>query len=79
MDLVSVADQQQNTDVQREGLKSSTAFWIGLLWDDWEWSDGGRSAYRDWDRNNPQPLDNCTVLQGKWVSSLCTSQYQSKY
>ena len=47
-DLVSIRDQNQNEAVKIEGLTSSTSFWIGLLRDDWEWTDGGRSAYRNW-------------------------------
>uniref|UniRef100_A0A3B4D8W4 C-type lectin domain-containing protein n=1 Tax=Pygocentrus nattereri TaxID=42514 RepID=A0A3B4D8W4_PYGNA len=48
-DLVSIRDQNQNEAVKVEGLTSNTSFWIGLLRDDWEWTDGGRSAYRNWD------------------------------
>ncbi|KAI4894307.1 hypothetical protein NFI96_005585 [Prochilodus magdalenae] len=47
-DLVSIRDQNQNEAVKTAGLNSSTPFWIGLLRDDWEWTDGGRSAYRNW-------------------------------
>ncbi|XP_053343140.1 uncharacterized protein LOC128513412 [Clarias gariepinus] len=47
-DLVSIRDQQQNEEVKIKGLNSSTSFWIGLLRDDWQWTDGGNSAYRNW-------------------------------
>ncbi|XP_037387155.1 uncharacterized protein LOC119261637 isoform X1 [Pygocentrus nattereri] len=48
-DLVSIRDQNQNEAVRTEGLNSSMSFWIGLLRDEWEWTDGGRSAYRNWE------------------------------
>ncbi|XP_066512653.1 macrophage mannose receptor 1-like [Hoplias malabaricus] len=53
-DLVSIRDQTQNEEVKKEGRYSSGSFWIGLLTDDWEWSDGGRSAYRNWGTYQPR-------------------------
>lgn len=78
-DLASIRAQQQNKDVQREGSKSSMSFWIGLLRDDWEWSDGGCSAYRNWREGDPLPSGTYAMLfQAQWDElhfSLC---YQSK-
>ncbi|XP_066508987.1 macrophage mannose receptor 1-like [Hoplias malabaricus] len=69
-DLVSIRDQTQNEEVKKAGRYSSGPFWIGLLRDDWEWSDGGRSAYRNWGMYQPRPpssSSNCTELSnGKW-------------
>uniref|UniRef100_A0A3B1JTF5 C-type lectin domain-containing protein n=1 Tax=Astyanax mexicanus TaxID=7994 RepID=A0A3B1JTF5_ASTMX len=61
-DLVSIRDQEQNEAVKIAGMKSSGFFWIGLLRDDWEWADGGRSAYRNWEDGQPRSLSNCTLL-----------------
>ncbi|KAG9278355.1 macrophage mannose receptor 1-like, partial [Astyanax mexicanus] len=73
-DLVSIENQTQNEDVRKEGMKSSDFFWIGLLHDDWEWADGGRSAYRNWLAGSPQiiPGRNCVHLEaGKWQTASC--------
>ncbi|XP_066512649.1 macrophage mannose receptor 1-like [Hoplias malabaricus] len=74
-DLVSIRDQTQNEEVKKEGRYSSGSFWIGLLRDDWEWSDGGRSAYRNWGTYQPRApssTSNCTYLRnGKWNSAPC--------
>ncbi|XP_066508990.1 macrophage mannose receptor 1-like [Hoplias malabaricus] len=72
--LVSIRDQTQNEEVKKEGESSSVPFWIGLLRDDWEWSDGGRSAYRNWGNDQPRASSNCTYLRdGKWYSVSCTN------
>lgn len=47
-DLVSIGNEGQKEEVKNEGMNSTTPYWIGLLYDDWEWSDGWRYAYRDW-------------------------------
>ncbi|XP_053083609.1 macrophage mannose receptor 1-like [Pangasianodon hypophthalmus] len=77
-DLVSIRDQQQNEEVKIKGLNSSTSFWIGLLRDDWQWTDGGNSAYRNWWIGHPQqssPYDCVKVRQGKWISEPCSNYY----
>ncbi|XP_022535104.2 E-selectin-like [Astyanax mexicanus] len=76
-DLVSIRDQEQNEAVKIAGMKSSDFFWIGLLRDDWEWADGGRSAYRNWDTGyprTPSTQPNCTQLNvnGKWQNVICS-------
>ncbi|KAG9278354.1 macrophage mannose receptor 1-like [Astyanax mexicanus] len=76
-DLVSIRDQEQNEAVKIAGMKSSDSFWIGLLRDDWEWADGGRSAYRNWGDSQPRSstLSNCTQLNvnGKWQNVPCNN------
>ncbi|CAB1345754.1 unnamed protein product [Coregonus sp. 'balchen'] len=47
-DLVSIMNEGQKEEVKKSVNASTTPFWIGLLYDDWEWSDGGRSSYRNW-------------------------------
>ncbi|XP_053083662.1 macrophage mannose receptor 1-like [Pangasianodon hypophthalmus] len=77
-DLVSIRDQQQNEEVKIKGLNSSTSFWIGLLRDDWQWTDGGNSTYRNWASGHPQPsspYDCVQVRRGRWYSVPCSSNY----
>ncbi|KAF5908993.1 macrophage mannose receptor 1-like, partial [Clarias magur] len=74
-DLLSIRDQQQNEEVKIKGLNSSTSFWIGLLRDDWQWTDEGNSVYRNWASGEPQPSSpstNCVaLLGGTWISHIC--------
>ncbi|KAG9278353.1 macrophage mannose receptor 1-like [Astyanax mexicanus] len=76
-DLVSIRDQEQNEAVKIAGMKTSDFFWIGLLRDDWEWTDGGRSAYRNWGDCQPRSstLSNFTQLKvnGKWETVPCSN------
>ncbi|XP_053343131.1 secretory phospholipase A2 receptor-like [Clarias gariepinus] len=81
-DLVSIRDQQQNEEVKIKGLNSSTSFWIGLLRDDWQWTDGGNSAYRNWGSYQPQPspYDCVYLMGGTWYSAPCSNtQYPLCY
>ncbi|KAJ8006557.1 hypothetical protein DPEC_G00108480 [Dallia pectoralis] len=48
----------------KKGWNSTTQFWIGLLYDDWEWADGGNSAFRKWG-NTTDLSDNYTVLHNE--------------
>uniref|UniRef100_A0A8C8H6M9 C-type lectin domain-containing protein n=2 Tax=Oncorhynchus tshawytscha TaxID=74940 RepID=A0A8C8H6M9_ONCTS len=63
-DLVSIRNEGQKEQVKKKGMNSTSSYWIGLLYDDWEWSDGGRSAYRDWSTLTNYPIagQNHTVL-----------------
>ncbi|XP_024001748.2 putative C-type lectin domain family 20 member A [Salvelinus sp. IW2-2015] len=67
-DLVSFRNEGQKEEVKNKGMNSTIPYWIGLLYDDWEWSDGGRSAYRNWstedvpDKYYPEAGENVTVL-----------------
>ncbi|KAK3529738.1 hypothetical protein QTP86_001160 [Hemibagrus guttatus] len=75
-DLVSIRDQQHNEEVKSNGSKSTTPFWIGLLRDDWQWTDGGNSAYRNWGNSEPQSRNNCVVLRdGRWYPVLCSETH----
>ncbi|XP_076846207.1 macrophage mannose receptor 1-like isoform X4 [Brachyhypopomus gauderio] len=75
-DLVSIRDQEQNEEVNLNGKNSTTPFWIGLLCDDWEWTDGGLSTYRNWETDQPQTTGDCTtLLGGKWISVSCNTGF----
>ncbi|XP_047662664.1 L-selectin-like [Tachysurus fulvidraco] len=77
-DLVSIRDQQHNEEVRIKGLNSSTPFWIGLLCDDWQWIDGGISAYRNWESHQPLPQGNCAVVKGgRWYSHPCSNHHSA--
>lgn len=71
-DLVSIRNEGQKEEVKNEGMNSTTPYWIGLLYDDWEWSDGGRSAYRDWSTLSEFPIagQNHTVLYQPQIGIL---------
>lgn len=45
-DLVSIRDEQENERVKNKTKDIELPFWIGLLYDNIEWFDGGKSAYR---------------------------------
>ncbi|KAG9278357.1 macrophage mannose receptor 1-like, partial [Astyanax mexicanus] len=74
-DLVSIRDQEQNEKVNKEGMNSRDPFWIGLLRDDWQWADGGRSAYRNWWDDHPKssPADCVKLVSGKMYSVPCSN------
>ncbi|XP_058274982.1 lectin-like isoform X2 [Hemibagrus wyckioides] len=78
-DLVSIRDQQHNEEVKIKGLNSTMSFWIGLLQDDWQWTDGGNSAYRNWAWWSGYPSSSpsdCVILSGgRWYSVLCSDYY----
>ncbi|XP_058274032.1 macrophage mannose receptor 1-like [Hemibagrus wyckioides] len=76
-DLVSIRDQQHNEEVKIKGLNSTMSFWIGLLQDDWQWTDGGNSTYRNWAIGEPSSSPyNCVILSGgRWYSWSCTTPY----
>lgn len=68
-DLVSISNEEENQQVQNEGKKSSNPFWIGLLQDRVEWSDGGQSAYRNYTERSREG-DYIFMLQdGSWKRS----------
>ncbi|XP_060722590.1 macrophage mannose receptor 1-like [Tachysurus vachellii] len=74
-DLVSIRDQKHNEEVKIKGLNSTTPFWIGLLCDDWQWIDGGISAYRNWDSGELQKQNSCAVvIGGRWYSVPCSNE-----
>ncbi|KAK9525654.1 hypothetical protein VZT92_016339 [Zoarces viviparus] len=45
-DLVSISNETQNQKAIEEG--NGTSFWIGLMYDEWEWMDGSCSSFREW-------------------------------
>ncbi|XP_037389209.1 L-selectin-like [Pygocentrus nattereri] len=72
-DLVGIRDQNQNEAVNGKGLTRRTSFWISLLRDSWEWTDGGRSAYRNWTTGQPRSSDCGVLRKGKWSSVPCST------
>ncbi|XP_044041451.1 secretory phospholipase A2 receptor-like [Siniperca chuatsi] len=45
-DMVSISNDTQNNKVIQTG--KNTSFWIGLLHDEWEWTDKSCSSFREW-------------------------------
>ncbi|MBN3291764.1 MRC1 protein, partial [Polypterus senegalus] len=61
-DLVSIRNESENEKIMKEAQGSP--FWIGLFNDGWTWSDGGNSAFRNWDLNWHLNTED-------WTSELC--------
>ncbi|CAB1345720.1 unnamed protein product [Coregonus sp. 'balchen'] len=58
-------------------MNSTTPYWIGLLYDDWEWADGGRSAYRDWVYNpNAGQIHTVLYQPEKGIITLGNEDYE---
>ncbi|XP_060769842.1 secretory phospholipase A2 receptor-like [Neoarius graeffei] len=75
-DLVSIRNEQQNEEVKTEGSKSNTPFWIGLLCDDWHWSDEGKPACGNRETGQHQNPNECIKLrEGKWHSAQCDNTH----
>ncbi|KAL0962668.1 hypothetical protein UPYG_G00343720 [Umbra pygmaea] len=68
-DLVSIRNEEQMEEVKNAGITKTTPYWIGLLYDDWGWVDGGRSAYRNWNTDLPKDEDisNCGKI---WMNQI---------
>ncbi|XP_056312141.1 macrophage mannose receptor 1-like isoform X2 [Danio aesculapii] len=66
---VSIRNQEENTLVLTKQDQSNTPFWIGLLNDSVDWSDGGRSAYRNWFQNTDQSKTYVYMIftDGRWI------------
>uniref|UniRef100_A0A9J8C902 C-type lectin domain-containing protein n=1 Tax=Cyprinus carpio carpio TaxID=630221 RepID=A0A9J8C902_CYPCA len=65
-DLVSISNEEENQQVWNEGKKSSNPFWIGLLQDKVEWSDGGQSAYRNYTERSGAGEYTFMFQDGSW-------------
>uniref|UniRef100_A0A8C1AQ86 C-type lectin domain-containing protein n=1 Tax=Cyprinus carpio carpio TaxID=630221 RepID=A0A8C1AQ86_CYPCA len=65
-DLVSISNEEENQQVWNEGKKSSNPFWIGLLQDKVEWSDGGQSAYRNYTERSGEGDYMFMFQDGSW-------------
>ncbi|XP_066577155.1 C-type mannose receptor 2-like [Amia ocellicauda] len=73
-DLACIESQSENEEVMKNG--QGTDFWIGLFNDPWKWSDGGVSAFRDWNNQEPNNWaapENCVVLYSDgWADASCS-------
>uniref|UniRef100_A0AAV2JH96 C-type lectin domain-containing protein n=1 Tax=Knipowitschia caucasica TaxID=637954 RepID=A0AAV2JH96_KNICA len=70
-DLISGLDQQRLMD-QKYPVRSDEC-WIGLSRDNWGWSDGSNSPFRNW-KTNVNPVETkCAALrdEGRWDSDNC--------
>ncbi|XP_068610968.1 snaclec coagulation factor IX-binding protein subunit A-like [Brachionichthys hirsutus] len=80
IDLVSVMSDTENQALQQvlnESMPAKqSAVWIGLFTDDWEWSDGTRSSFRDWPINE-ELVYNCALYHpvgNKMTTGECRQQ-----
>ncbi|XP_051974106.1 uncharacterized protein LOC127637196 [Xyrauchen texanus] len=77
-DQVTIRDETENNQVKEKGKSSSNPFWIGLLRDDFEWVDGGKSAYRKYPLDQPSGTGNVTILPGgHWTKLPNTNNFNA--
>ncbi|XP_051544603.1 macrophage mannose receptor 1-like [Myxocyprinus asiaticus] len=75
IDLVTIRDETQNEQVKKKANESNTIepFWIGLLSDNVEWFDGGKSAYRNYsntnNKNNKTNIYTHIAKNVKWTET----------
>ncbi|XP_057180084.1 macrophage mannose receptor 1-like [Triplophysa rosa] len=66
-DLVSITNEQENERVKNQTKDREFPFWIGLLHDNIEWADRGKSAYRNYSSKPGQgKFTILTVLTNDW-------------
>ncbi len=71
-DLVSVRNLDENNQIM--ALIPTLGFaYIGLFKDDFIWSDGSTSSFRNWDFLQPDILGKCVALTDNklWKTELC--------
>ncbi|XP_038851652.1 macrophage mannose receptor 1-like [Salvelinus namaycush] len=64
IDLVSVKNQTENTEIKKKISLRGLPVWIGLFQDSWRWSDQSDSSFRNWWPGYPTKDQryNCTVV-----------------
>ncbi|KAG9339906.1 hypothetical protein JZ751_022219 [Albula glossodonta] len=75
IDLVSIWSKSHNAEVRKQGNITSP-FWIGLICDSWEWTDGASSTFRDWDKTADFTQgNNCAYMKEnhRWLTLGCQS------
>ncbi|XP_035258129.1 putative C-type lectin domain family 20 member A [Anguilla anguilla] len=60
-DLVSISSSTQNEEVKNKG-DGEAPFWIGLIYTDWDWSDGACSTFRNGGGGKPEKGKDCGYL-----------------
>ncbi|XP_036375587.1 macrophage mannose receptor 1 [Megalops cyprinoides] len=78
-DLVSIKNESHNDHIKNKG-QNIAPFWIGMIHDDWAWSDGGCSTYRNWYAGYPMksPSDCVYMLkadEGTWFNVGCDNDH----
>uniref|UniRef100_A0A8C7HTG0 C-type lectin domain-containing protein n=1 Tax=Oncorhynchus kisutch TaxID=8019 RepID=A0A8C7HTG0_ONCKI len=85
-DLVSVRNQTENTEIEKEISLSGLPVWIGLFLDSWRWSDQSDSSFRNWQSgwSSTHQGYNCTLVYShtyyyyhysKWINNPCDVNY----
>ncbi|XP_051544608.1 macrophage mannose receptor 1-like [Myxocyprinus asiaticus] len=78
IDLVTIRDETENNQVKEAGQMSNTSFWIGLLSDDFEWFDGGKSAFRIYPLDKSSVTGYVTLLRhGHWAKRTHDIQFNT--
>ncbi|XP_064796845.1 macrophage mannose receptor 1-like isoform X2 [Oncorhynchus masou masou] len=80
IDLVSVRNQTENTEIEKKISLRGLPVWIGLFLDSWRWSDQSDSSFRNWQSGWPSTEQryNCTLVSPypssdytKWINYPC--------
>ncbi|XP_066512702.1 C-type mannose receptor 2-like [Hoplias malabaricus] len=79
-DLATIHSEEENQEVLAL-LGSGDYAWIGLIFDNWKWSDQQSSSFRNWGQGQPwSPTGNANcatmlmVWGGQWDDTQCDSQ-----
>ncbi|KAG5261386.1 hypothetical protein AALO_G00303900 [Alosa alosa] len=80
-DLASVGSDAESGQIWAARPSGAAQMWIGLFSDDWSWTDGTGSSFRNWQSGQPDNGvgEGCAGLltndSGRWADFFCTSQY----
>uniref|UniRef100_A0A8C7RQZ4 C-type lectin domain-containing protein n=1 Tax=Oncorhynchus mykiss TaxID=8022 RepID=A0A8C7RQZ4_ONCMY len=82
IDLVSVRNQTENTEMKQKISLRGLPVWIGLFQDSWRWSDQSDSSFRNGTLGHPDASgQNCVALffesvnSAKWVKHPCDHRH----
>nr|XP_055045556.1 C-type lectin lectoxin-Phi1-like [Misgurnus anguillicaudatus] len=78
-DLVSIRNKRENERVKSMVNDSEFPFWIGLLYDNIEWFDGGQSAYRNYSKIPDQKKSTLFSKESvtSWIQGTMTGSYNA--
>nr|XP_055047289.1 macrophage mannose receptor 1-like [Misgurnus anguillicaudatus] len=79
-DLVSIRNETENERVKSIIKDSEFNFWIGLLYDNIEWSDGAQSSYRNYSKIPDQEKQTLLTINNSkktWIQVSKTGSYNA--
>uniref|UniRef100_A0A8C4RTH4 Secretory phospholipase A2 receptor-like n=1 Tax=Erpetoichthys calabaricus TaxID=27687 RepID=A0A8C4RTH4_ERPCA len=76
-DLVSIRNENENQKIMKTAQGGN--FWIGLFNNQWKWSDGRNSTFRNWDQTcqGRDKSEQCGAItsNGKWFAYPCSTPW----